>query len=183
MKTIAIISISILTMFITSCGSNSGKESESKIEAPAMDIHTATFLGDMKAIQQHIDAGSDLNVKEPTFGSTPLISASVFGKTEVAKALIEAGADINLQNNEGSTALHSAAFLCHIEIVKMLLDKGVEKNLRNLAGSTPLESVMGPFADVKPIYDIFSKELGPLGLKLDYSELERIRPEIAELLK
>lgn len=148
-----------------------------------MDIHTATVLGDLDVIQQHIAAGSDLNEREPIVGSTPLISAAVFGKTEVAMALIDAGADINIQNKEGSTALHSAAFLCREEIVKMLLDNGANKDLLNIYGSTPLASVAGPFSTVKAIYDQFSKDLGPLGFKLDYDYLEEARPRIAEMLQ
>ncbi|MBT7093304.1 MAG: ankyrin repeat domain-containing protein, partial [Bacteroidetes bacterium] len=84
---------------------------------------------------------------------------------------------------EGSTALHSAAFLCRIEIVEMLLAKGADKNIRNNNGTTALESVAGPFSKVKFIYDIFSKDLGPLGLKLDYNQIENTRPQIADLLK
>ena len=71
----------------------------------------------------------------------------------MAKALIEAGADVNCQNNEGSTALHTAAFLCRTEIVEALLDNGADKNIRNNYGSTALESVSGPFENVKAIYD------------------------------
>ena len=158
-------------------------DSEISVEPPSTDIHTATFLGDLKAIQQHIKAGSDLDVKEPSMGSSPLISAAVFGKTEVARALIEGGADVNLQNNEGSTALLTAAFLCRTEIVEMLLDNGADKEIRNLAGSTALQSVAGPFSDVKFIYDIFSKDLGPLGFKLDYEYVKVTRPMIAEMLR
>lgn len=156
---------------------------EKTVRPPAMDIHAATFMGDMNAINQHIAAGSDLNVQEPTMGSTPLISAAVFGKTEVARALIEAGADVNIQNNEGTTALHSAAFLCRTEIVEMLLAHGAEKDLQNIYGSTPLASVAGPFSEVKGIYDEFSKNLGPMGLKLDYEQIETTRPLIADMLR
>jgi len=116
-------------------------------------------------------------------GSTPLISASVFGKTEVALALIEAGADVNLQNNEGSSALTTAAFLCRVEIVEALLENGADKELRTNAGSTALESVSAPFEDVRFIYDIFTRDLGPLGLKLDYKRIEETRPVIAEMLR
>ena len=176
-------------LIISSCG---GKQQPSADQAiveqepvnpPNVDIHTATLLGDLDAIKQHIKAGSDLNVKEPAVESTPLISAAVFGKTEIARALIEAGADVNLKNNEGSTALHSAAFLCRLEIVEMLLGNGADKDLLNNYGSTAQQSVMAPFSDVKFIYDQFSKDLGPLGFKLDYEYVEATRPKIVELLK
>ena len=179
-------------LILSSCGGNkensareSGQQpaSQTKPEPPAMDIHTATLMGDLTVIQQHIKAGSDLDVREPAVGSTPLISASVFGKIEVAKALIEAGADVNLINNEGSTALHSAAFLCRLEIVEMLLANGADVSVRNNYGSTAEESIAAPFNDVKFIYDQFSKDLGPLGFKLDYAYVEEIRPKIAEMLR
>ncbi len=163
---------------------NSQKEgTEEKVEAPKMDIHAAAFMGNVEMIQQHIKAGSDLNVKELMGGSSPLISATVFGKTKVAIALIKAGADLNCTNNEGSTALHSAAFFCRNEIVKALIEKGADKTIKNKAGATALESVQAPFEAVKGIYDFISKELGPMGFKLDYKQLEENRPKIATILE
>jgi len=185
--TIVIMIVSIL--IISSCSGNQqpsadqAKVEQEPVKPPDVDIHTATLLGNLDAIKQHIEAGSDLNVKEPTVGSSPLISAAVFGETEIARALIEAGADVNLKNNEGSTALHSAAFLCRLEIVEMLLGNGADKDLLNNYGSTAQQSVMAPFSDVKFIYDQFSKDLGPLGFKLDYDYVEATRPKIAELLQ
>ncbi len=163
------------------CG-NTNQKNQRQAEPPSMDIHTAVFMEDLPMIQ-HIAAGSDLNFQEPGMGSSPLISAAVFGKTAAAKALIEAGADLNLQNNEGSTALLSAAFLCRVEIVEMLLAKGADKEIQNKTGATALSTVSGAFDQVKPIYDIFSKDLGPLGFKLDYDYLRKTRPTIAEMLK
>jgi uncharacterized protein len=192
MKTLTHVILLGMLLFLAACTYKTGTSADDSKQteavqqtpkAPDMDIHAATFLGNMDALRQHIAAGSDLNLKEPSMGSTPLISAAVFGKTEVALALIEAGADVNLQNNEGSTALTSAAFLCHTEIVKALLEHGADKSIRTNAGSTALESVAGPFEDVRFIYDIFSRDLGPLGLKLDYKQLEETRPVIAELLR
>ena len=149
---------------------------------PAVSIHMAALQGNIAAIRQHIEAGSDLNEKDP-YGSTPLIIAATFDKIEVARALIEAGADLNITNNDGATALHSAAFLCHKEIVEALVDAGANKYLRNNFGNTALESVTAPFDDVKPIYDSFGQALGPLGLELDYEHIGETRPQIAEMLR
>ena len=197
MKTQKIISIKVAAMLvailltISACcrkQENSAREknqssvSQTSPKPPGMDIHTATFLGNLKAVQQHIKAGSNLDEKDE-YGSSPLIIATTFGKTEVAKVLIEAGADVNCKNKEGSTPLHTAAFFCRTEIVEALLAKGADKTLRNNFGSTALESVTGSFDNVKGIYDQISKDLGQLGLKLDYAHIEMTRPRIAEMLR
>ncbi len=148
---------------------------------PEINIFEAAFNGDINAIEQHILAGSDLNAKD-AYGSTPLIIAAIFGKTEVAIALIEAGSDLSIRNNEGSTPLHIAAFYCRTEIVKALLENGADKNLKNAYGSTALESVSSPFEEVKGVYDQLGKALGPFGLELDYDRIEKTRPVIAEML-
>ena len=190
-KVIKSIMMSVIILSFFACGNNkensNGEQSQTpatktEVKAPDTDIHTATFLGDLESVQQHIKAGSDLNIQEPTMGSTALLSASLFGKTDIAIALIEAGADLNIQNNEGSTALHSASFLCRTEIVETLLKHNADRTLKNIYGFTALDGVIGSWAEVKPIYDEFAKALGPLGLKLDFEQLEETRPLIAEIL-
>lgn len=181
--------ILLATLFaLSSCGKESTKEkpaplTSSNVKAPDIDIHTAVVSGNLEALKQHIAAGTDLNEKDPFGGSSPLISAAVFGKTEEARLLIDAGADLNFQNNEGSTPLHTSAFFCRPEIVKMLLDKGAGKNIKNKFGATPRETVMGPFSDAKSIYDMMGQMLAPMGLKLDYVYIQKTRPVIADMLK
>lgn len=116
-------------------------------------------------------------------GSTPLITAATFGKTAIAKALIEADADLSMRNNDGATALHTAAFFCRVEIVQMLIDAKADKTIKNNFGATPRESVMGPFADMKPIYEMLQHQLSPLGLQIDLSEIEKTRPVVAMMLQ
>lgn len=174
-----------ITLALAACGSKDSSAQNKKPgkEAPSVDIHTAVVTDNREAIKQHIAAGTNINEKDPYGGSSPLISAALFGKTEVAKLLIDAGADINFQNNEGSTALHTAAFFCRPEIVKMLLDKKADKTIRNKYNSTAYESVAGPYTDLKPTYEALEKMLAPMGLKLDYAYIEKTRPEIAQMLK
>ena len=57
-------------------------------------------------------------------GDAPLITASAFGLEEVVVALIEAGADINIQGNEGGTPHYVASQDGHLEVVKELLRRG-----------------------------------------------------------
>ena len=186
MRTISIIA---LVMFIMiGCG-NQDKSSEQVVEekpavsAPSVDLHTAVVLEDLEIIRQHIEAGSDINVLEPSRASTPLITAAALGKTDAARVLIDAGADLDYQNNDGSTALHTAAFFCYKEIVEALLEKGADKTLKNKAGRTPYEIVTMPFEVLKPAYDAMGVALKPAGVVLDYDQIQATRPEIAEMLK
>lgn len=175
---------------IVSCDSQNQRSTDtmtpgmnSDIKPPETDLHTAVLSDNLDALKQHIAAGSNLDEKDPFGGSSPLITAAVFGKPEAARLLIDAGADLDFQNNDGSTALHTAAFFCHPEIVKMLLDKGADKTIRNSYGATPLDGVSAPFEESKNAYDIMGKMLEPMGLKLDYDHLKTTRPEIAGMLK
>jgi ankyrin repeat protein len=179
MKTILMICVLLLTLACS--GQKSDKESSTK--APAVDIHTAVVTDNLDALKQHLAAGTNINEKDPFGGSSPLISACVFGKPEAAKILIDAGADVNFQNNDGSTPLLTSAFFCHPDIVKMLLDKGADKTVKNKFGQTPYDAVAAPFDQVKEAYDMMGQVLGPMGLKLDYDYIQKTRPEIAGMLK
>jgi hypothetical protein len=174
-------------LIIAACSNEQKKDgttsTTSDVKTPQVDLHTAVLTDNFEAVKQHIAAGSNLNEKDPFGGSSPLITASLFNKPEMAKLLIDAGADINFQNNDGATALHTAAFFCRPEIVKMLLDNGADKTIKNKFGSTAFESVAGPFADVKNTYDMMGKMLAPMGLKLDYTYIEKTRPQLAVILK
>lgn len=176
------------TVILCSCKENKmsaqGNDVEqSTTKTPNIDLQTAVLTDNVKAIEQHILAGSNLNEKEQFGGSTPLITASVFGKTRIAELLINAGADLNIQNNDGSTALITAAFFCRPEIVKMLLEKNADKTLKNNYGQTAYESVSGSFDSVKSAYEGIGKMLEPMGLNLDHAYLKKIRPEIGKMLQ
>lgn len=178
----------LAVLFLTAaCGQKKPAQKEAAAKAtvkpPQIDIHTAVLTENLEALNQHIAAGTDLNEKDPFGGSSPLITAAVFGKPAMARVLIDAGADINFQNNEGSTALHTSAFFCRPEIVKMLLDKNADKTIKNTYGGTAYDGVAGPYQEVKSAYEMMEKILGPMGLKLDYAYIEKTRPEIAAMLK
>jgi uncharacterized protein len=173
----------VIIFLVAACTAKEVSNTETTTKAPDVDLHTAVISENMEAVKQHIAAGSDLNVRDPFGGSSPLISAAVFGKTEMAKVLIDAGVDLNFQNSDGSTALHTAAFFCRPEIVKLLLEKNVDRTIKNKYEATAYDNVALPFAQMKDAYDMMGNVLGPMGLKLDYAYIEKTRPEIAEMLK
>lgn len=174
----------LMVVFLTACNHpDTLKKTESGIDMPDMNIHAAVLAGDLIVVRQHIKAGTDINEIEPMSGSTPLISAATFGKTRIAEELIEAGADLTITNNDGTTALHSAAFFCRVDIVQLLIDANADKTVRNNFGATPRETVMGPFSEIKPIYDMMQQQLAPLGMQLDMGELEETRPVIEMMLQ
>jgi len=188
MRTITIIILVLMLFTFVGCENQDksprqSAEPQTTVSVPKVDLHSAVFTENLEVIRQHIKAGSDLNALEPSRSSTPLITAAFLGKAEIAKILIDAGADLNYQNVDGSTALHTAAFFCRVEIVEALLAKGADKTLKNKAGQTAFESVEAPFEDVKFIYDAIGEGLKPLGLKLDYEYIKATRPKIAEMLK
>ena len=180
-----VFSFMVALILLTSACSQSDRSAKTKSTAgkPKIDMHTAILSNNLDVVKQHIDAGTDLNKKDQFTGSTPLITASTFGRTAIVKALIDANADLTMKNNDGATALHTAAFFCRVEIVQLLMDAKADKTLKNNFGVTPRESVMGPFAEIKPIYEMLQKQLSPLGLQIDLNEIEKTRPVIAMMLQ
>ena len=162
--------------------SNRGRQATTA-PVPDLDLQTAVVVGNLEVVQQHIAAGTDLNQKDPLSQSTPLMTAVVFNHQAIAKALIDGGADLHIKNGDGSTALHSAAFFCRVELVQLLLDAQADKTLRNSFGATPRETVLGDFEEVKPVYDMLQQQLAPMGLTLDYAEMQKARPVIAIILQ
>ncbi|MDB4292575.1 ankyrin repeat domain-containing protein [Maribacter sp.] len=187
------VNLSLLLIMLTSSCAQSTKNSENKldntskakavVDKPTINIHMAVLSGNLDVVRQHIATGSDINGKDAMSGATPLISAASFGKKDIAKALIDAGADLTAKNSDGATALHTAAFFCNVEIVQLLIDVKADKTAKNNFGMTPRESVMGPFAEIKPIYEMLGQQLGPIGLELDLTEIEKTRPVIAMMLQ
>ncbi len=183
----------VIILFLTNACTHSANKNKPKsknntevratVAKPEMDLQAAIISGNLDVVKQHIEAGTDINTKEQNGGSTPLITAATFGKKDITKALIDAHVDLNLKNNEGSTALHAAAFFCRIEIVQMLIDAGLDKNIKNNHYATARQSVTVPFTEMKPVYEMISKQLEPLGLKLDIKEIETTRPIIAMMLQ
>ncbi|CAN5617606.1 hypothetical protein BH20ACI4_BH20ACI4_23730 [soil metagenome] len=95
---------------------------------------TASSRGDLPVIQTLLKKGAKIN---PKCGS-PLWNAVRREKTEAAKFLIEAGADLNYIDNNGENILMVAAKNNDAEMIQFLVDKGFPVNKQSNNGSTAL---------------------------------------------
>ena len=99
-----------------------------------------TCLNRIKKLIAKLVAQEAINYADcSTRRNSPLYCACHYGNNEVAKLLIDAGADVNLRNSFLMTPLHKAAsHYDRISIVKLLIDKGADINAQNEYRETPL---------------------------------------------
>jgi ankyrin repeat protein len=71
-----------------------------------------------------------------SFGDTPLHIAAIWGRVDIAEALLKAGIDINKCGENRFTALHEAVSQGHAKMVLLLLEHGADPSLMTDLGST-----------------------------------------------
>ena len=141
----------------------------------------AATVGDIKTIRECLATGKDLNETEPVGGSTALILATVFGKREAVRVLIQAGADLEVRNKSGGTALHQACFFAQPQIVELLLDAGADPTKLNNYGATPLELAPEHLdSEWKAVYEHVYQSLN---LELDFEVLGDAHARIRNVFK
>ena len=131
--------------------------------------------GDLQAVKEQLANGVDINAGDNEFGVTALAWAALLDDMEIAKFLIEKGADVNAKSRDGSTPLHSAAFLGHAEIAELLIQKGADVNPKNHRGETPLDASVVDWETTKFI-------AGLLAIKADAKKVKDGRTKIIEIL-
>jgi ankyrin repeat protein len=107
---------------------------------PELDIFDAAALGYVDRLRARLDEDPGLSTADSADGYTALHLASFFGKAEVARILLEAGASVDaVANNEMRVQpLHSAAASRHLEVCRLLVAAGADVNARQAGGFTPL---------------------------------------------
>ena len=100
------------------------------VQKPDISIHRAISNGNIEAVKQHLDAGTDVNAKFRVFKSTPLHNAASGGHKEIAELLIAKGADVNAKTRSGQTPLDQAIQYKHPEVADFLRKHGGKTAVR-----------------------------------------------------
>ena len=103
------------------------------------------YKKDIKGINELLAKGVDVNMRQETMGTTPLIVAcSIEGTYEIIELLISKGADINIIGSyDGRTALIWASANSK-KTVELLLEKGAKVDVKGVDGMTAfIQSIFG----------------------------------------
>lgn len=87
-------------------------------------------------------SGEPRRMYRPFGGLTPLLFAAREGCVECARALVDAGANVNLTDPKGVTPLFLAIDNFHFDTAKLLLEEGANPNKWDWWGRTPLYSAV-----------------------------------------
>jgi ankyrin repeat protein len=99
-------------------------------ESPNDALRLAVRSGDLNEVNKVLSSGADANARDE-MGSTPLIDAAWSGNVEIARTLLQHGADVNATHREaGSTALEYAVLTGRTAVVKLLLAAGADTDRR-----------------------------------------------------
>ena len=120
--------ITIAAVVLVGCGGESSHEL----------LYHSIDDANIKAVEQHIATGADVNFKYSD-GTTPLYIAAYYGRKEIAELLIAEGADVNAKVGDGWTPLHTAAQNGLKEIAELLIAEGTDVNAKDHIGVTPLD--------------------------------------------
>ena len=104
------------------------------------DLFAAIEKNDIQKVRYLLSISTDVNAKDPYASMTPLMMAAYDGYTEIARLLIEKGADVNARGgvDMDMTPLIYAASQDRVDMVKLLLDKGANVDTKTQYGWTPL---------------------------------------------
>jgi ankyrin repeat protein len=106
---------------------------------PGTSLHYAAICG-FHTIAKHLvsEYSQDVNACGLHKMSTPLHWASSKGHVEVVRYLLEHGANVTAQSQDGSMPLHWASQKGHIQVIRTLLQHKADAKARDKNKSTPL---------------------------------------------
>lgn len=99
------------------------------------------YYSDAKRVEKFLEDGFPPDNDTKPGDDSPLCYACMYNKTDVARLLVEAGADVRFKGSYGRTPIMYAASKNNTELCKLLLEKGADINATNDAGDNILMDI------------------------------------------
>lgn len=133
----------------------------------------SVMTGDINLVKMIGLKGADPNLKNKTaMGSTPLMMASEFKSLEIARYLLELGARVDIQDNNGDPAINWSAYYGNIPFTKLMLDHGARTDLKSIHSDGVMQVALKEWQN------------GIVDLLLDYGvTIQPVQPNAAELIQ
>jgi uncharacterized protein len=97
----------------------------------SQDLISAVQAGDSAQVESLLAQGANPNQVD-NLGRSPLLLASLAGRTDIAVLLINHSADVNLASLNGTTPLIAAANLGLIDLASLLVDHDASVTLQDI---------------------------------------------------
>ncbi|NXK11540.1 MYPT2 phosphatase, partial [Herpetotheres cachinnans] len=113
-----------------------------QVKKQGVDLDLARKEEEQQMLQdarQWLNSGRIEDIKQPRTGATALHVAAAKGYSEVMRLLIQAGFNLNVQDNDGWTPLHAAAHWGVKEACSILAEALCDMDVRNKLGQTPFD--------------------------------------------
>ena len=129
-------------------------------------LHVAVNTNDFEAVRSLIDEGHDVNELRASCEFMnkrirdcsndqhfiPLLYITIFhNNVDIARLLIDNGANVNLKTKDGMNPLLMATLIERLDIVELLIDNGADVDIKTEYGSTSLHAALklGHYAKTK----------------------------------
>jgi len=102
-------------------------------------LHLAVYKEDVEVMEQLLSAGISVDNNEVEAGISPLHIAAAYGKIDMAKLLIQKGADVSIRAKDGLQPIHAAVgSYGSLEMIDYLLESGASIDAEDHGGRTPI---------------------------------------------
>jgi ankyrin repeat protein len=102
--------------------------------------------------------GANPNVGDNVYGDAPLHTAASYGRVDIARILLDGGADPNFQNHRNETPLHKAVEKESVTLVQLLVERGADVNIRDISKQSPWELVQDS-PELRALLEPFGRDI------------------------